>query len=80
MAKHPEELVDEYPEMFEELLIAIEQIAKDQTRLAKILEFRFILGLSVPETAKIMNYSDRHMRRFSVTAMEALEQILKADD
>jgi DNA-directed RNA polymerase specialized sigma24 family protein len=56
---------------------ATSRISQTDPLLAEILELRFLVGLSVPEAAALLDYSDRHMRRLWAEAVQKLEDVVK---
>ena len=52
---------------------AIRIIEHQDKILAEILEYRFILGLSLPEIAVVIGYTERHVRRLFSKAIHMLE-------
>lgn len=76
---NPEHLASEQPTLSEKLADAIERISQFNSAQAQLLEYRFVLGLSIKEAAVVMGYSERHIRRQFANSMESLRKALESE-
>lgn len=70
------DILTEY-DLYWSLEQATTRISQTDPELAEILELRFLIKLSVPEIAKLLDRSERHMRRLWAEAVRKLEDVIR---
>jgi hypothetical protein len=73
----PERIVNDHLDALIAFQQAVERIAESDALLAKVLEARYICGYTPAETAVLLDYSERHMRRLFAMAKVSLDEVLQ---
>ena len=80
LERNPEDLVEEDSDLFADIQQAIDHIARHaDPRVAALLEYRSVLGMSVPEAASVMNISERTARRLWAQGITLLEAVIQEE-
>jgi DNA-directed RNA polymerase specialized sigma24 family protein len=79
LERNPEDLVEEDSDLSAALQQAIDNIAQHSDRVATLLEYRFVLGMSVPEAASVMNIPERTARRLWAQGIDLLEAVIQEE-